>query len=154
MTMRDLREQLQTAMKMGPLDKVMQMLPGFSNMNLPDGVDPGGKLKNFINIMDSMTNDELDTPTPLKVLTPQRLERIARGSGRPMLEVQLLLEQYKMFENLGKLRPTTGKTGMPDMRSLQQMTSALPPGILNQMGGTAGLRQMMLQMTSGNFPGF
>ena len=40
MTMRDLREQLQTAMKMGPLDKVMQMLPGFSNMNLPDGVDP------------------------------------------------------------------------------------------------------------------
>ena len=135
MTLRDLREQLQTTMKMGPLDKVMQMLPG------------------FINIMDSMTNDELDTPTPLKVLTPQRLARIARGSGRPMIEVQLLLEQYKMFENLGKLRPTTGKNGMPDMRTLQKMSSMLPPGVLNQMGGMGGIRQMMQQMSGGGFPG-
>lgn len=153
MTLRDLREQLQTTMKMGPLDKVMQMLPGFSNMSMPEGVDPSGKLKNFINIMDSMTNDELDTPTPLKVLTPQRLARIARGSGRPMIEVQLLLEQYKMFENLGKLRPTTGKNGMPDMRTLQKMSSMLPPGVLNQMGGMGGIRQMMQQMSGGGFPG-
>jgi len=151
MTLRDVREQLQATMKMGPLDKVMQMIPGFSNMQLPDGMDPSGKLKNFINIMDSMTNEELDSPNPVKLLTDSRLERISRGSGRPMIEVKLLLEQYKMFESFGKLRPTTGKNGMPDMRTLQKMSSMLPPGVLNQMGGAGGLRQMMQQMSQNGF---
>jgi len=151
MTLRDVREQLQATMKMGPLDKVMQMIPGFSNMQLPDNLDASGKLKNFINIMDSMTNEELDSPNPIKLLTPTRLERISRGSGRPMIEVKLLLEQFKMFENFGKLRPTAGKNGMPDMRTLQKMSSMLPPGVLNQMGGTGGLRQMMQQMSQNGF---
>jgi len=151
MSLRDVREQLQATMKMGPLDKVMQMIPGFSNMQLPEGMDASGKLKNFINIMDSMTNEELDSPNPIKLLTPSRLERIARGSGRPMIEVRLLLEQFKMFESFGKLRPTAGKNGMPDMRTLQKMSSMLPPGVLNQMGGASGLRQMMQQMSQNGF---
>ena len=151
MTLRDVREQLQATMKMGPLDKVMQMIPGFSNMQLPEGMDASGKLKNFINIMDSMTDEELDSPTPIKLLTQTRLERISRGSGRPMIEVKLLLEQFKMFESFGKLRPTAGKNGMPDMRTLQKMSSMLPPGVLNQMGGTGGLRAMMQQMSQNGF---
>jgi len=151
MTLRDVREQLQATMKMGPLDKVMQMIPGFSNMQLPEGMDASGKLKNFINIMDSMTDEELDSPNPIKLLTDSRLERISRGSGRPMIEVRLLLEQFKMFESFGKLRPTAGKNGMPDMRTLQKMSSMLPPGVLNQMGGTGGLRAMMQQMSQNGF---
>jgi len=151
MSLRDVREQMQATMKMGPMDKVMQMIPGFSNMQIPDGMDPSSKLKNFINIMDSMTNEELDSPTPLKLLTPTRIERIARGSGRSEIEVRLLLEYHKMMENFGKLRPTTGKNGMPDMRTLQKMSSMLPPGMLDSMGGADGLRGMMQQLQQNGF---
>ena len=145
--MRDVKEQLQATMRMGPLDKLMQMMPGLSNLDLPEGVDPGSKLKNFINIMDSMTDEELDSTTPLKLLTPSRLERLARGSGRPPIEIRLLLEQFKMFENLGKLRPTTGKNGLPDLRTLQKMSGMIPPSFLNQIGGMSGLRNLMQQFS-------
>lgn len=151
--MRDMREQLQTLIKMGPMDKVMQMIPGFSNMSLPEGMDQSRVFKNLINIMDSMTNEELDMPTPLKTLTPQRLERISRGSGRPMVEVQALLTQYKMFTEIGKLSPNVGKNGMPDMRSMQKMMSMLPPGALERIGGMGGVRKIMQQAAAGNIPG-
>ena len=143
--MRDLREQLQSTMSMGPLDKVMQMIPGFSNMQMPEGVDMGAKLKNFINIMDSMTNEELDSPTPLKLFTPSRIQRVARGSGRPVVEVQMLMEQLKMMESMSKLRPTV-KNGIPDMRTLQKMSGMIPPDVLKQFGGMGGLRNMMQQL--------
>ena len=38
-------------MQMGPIDKMLSALPGFSNMQLPKGVDPNAKLKGFINLM-------------------------------------------------------------------------------------------------------
>eukprot|EP00727_Mastigamoeba_balamuthi_P007730 m51a1_g3578 putative signal recognition particle 54 kda protein 2-like (479) ;mRNA; r:1116717-1118604 len=140
LTLRDLKEQLQYAMKMGPIDKMIQCLPGFSNMQLPEGADATGKLKNFINVMDSMTDDELDDQK-LMPLCPTRIERIARGSGRPVIEVQLLLEQYKMFEKIGKIKQ--GRSNIPTQRSLSQISQMLPQGVLQQMGGVSGLSSLM-----------
>jgi signal recognition particle subunit SRP54 len=37
LTLRDFQEQIQTAMKMGPIENLIQMFPGFSNLELPKG---------------------------------------------------------------------------------------------------------------------
>ena len=38
LTLRDFQEQLHTAMKMGPIENLIQMFPGFSNMELPKSI--------------------------------------------------------------------------------------------------------------------
>ena len=57
-TLRDMYEQFQNILKMGPLNKVMEMLPGMSNI-LKEGAgrDSSRKVKNYMTIMDSMTDE-------------------------------------------------------------------------------------------------
>jgi signal recognition particle subunit SRP54 len=57
-TLRDMYEQLQNIMKMGPLNKVMEMMPGMNNiLPLMKGNDGNARLKIMINILDSMTDE-------------------------------------------------------------------------------------------------
>jgi len=59
-TLRDMYEQFQTILKMGPLGKVMEMLPGMGQLlqQLPGaGADSTMKVKIYMTIMDSMTDD-------------------------------------------------------------------------------------------------
>lgn len=89
-TMRDMSEQFQNLLKMGPLSQVMSMIPGFSQEMMPKGKEREGqaKIKKFMCIMDSMTADELDHPNLAKIDNlPSRVARIARGSGRSIAEV-------------------------------------------------------------------
>ena len=51
----------------------------------------------YLTIMDSMSRDELEGK---KAITEPRVKVIARGSGTSMVEVQMLLEEYK---NIGKM---------------------------------------------------
>lgn len=97
-TLRDLYQQFQTIMSMGPLSKVMGMLPGMSpEMLSAVGDDQGNnKLKTFMCIMDSMTASELDSDAKMFYESDSRLYRVARGSGATVVEVQQLLMQYKM----------------------------------------------------------
>merc|ERR1712139_632536 len=87
-TLRDLYEQFQNVMKMGPLGQVMQMIPGMSGL-MSDGMEKQGteRLKRFMTVMDSMTSSELDNPKVFfganqqdKSLE-QRRHRVARGAG-------------------------------------------------------------------------
>lgn len=71
-SLRDMYDQFQNILKMGPLNKgifvylqwgnfvytrtVMQMVPGFSNLPQLQGNEGNAKLKAYINIMDSMTD--------------------------------------------------------------------------------------------------
>ncbi len=68
-TLRDMYEQFQNVLKMGPLNKVMEMLPGMGNL-LKEGAgrDSSKKIKSYMTIMDSMT-DEGKFPLPLYYLT-------------------------------------------------------------------------------------
>jgi signal recognition particle subunit SRP54 len=152
-SLRDMYDQFQNIMKMGPLDKVMQMVPGFSNMPQLQGADGNAKLKAYITIMDSMTDQELDNA---KVLNASRIARIARGSGRRIQEVNELLVQYKQFEKI------IGTKGLKNMNpnNMRNMANMLPPQVMQRMGGPGAIQQMMRQMQSGNFkmpegfPGF
>jgi len=155
-SLRDMYDQFQNIQKMGPLGKVMQHLPGLSNMPVLQGDQGSAKLKIYINIMDSMTNEELDN---IKLITQSRIVRIAKGSGRPVRDVLELLEQFKQFEKIfAKMK---GMKGM-NPRNLNQMASMMPPQLMKQMGGANALQSMMRSMGGGpgglklpeGFPGF
>jgi len=137
-------EQFQSMLKMGPLSQVMEMLPDTGLSQLLKGAkgDAGHqKIKSYMTIMDSMNDQELDNP---KVLNPSRLNRIARGSGKSIKDVNELLAQHKQFEKVvGKMK------GMkPGRVGVNQIQNMVPPHLLKQMGGAGGLNSFIRQMGS------
>ncbi|KAM3269025.1 signal recognition particle 54 kDa protein 1 isoform X2 [Capsicum chacoense] len=79
-----------------PLKSVFSMLQGFSAEMIPKGreKESQAKFKRYMTIMDSMTDEELDSTKP-KIMTESRIMRIARGSGHLVHEVLEMLEEYK-----------------------------------------------------------
>jgi signal recognition particle subunit SRP54 len=100
LTLRDVYDQLEMLGKMGPLKKLIQMVPGLG-MEVPDEQMRVGeeKLKRFKVIMQSMTPEELENP---RLLNASRIRRIARGSGTSEGDVKELLRQYELMRKLIK----------------------------------------------------
>ena len=99
----DMREQMEALTKMGPLGKVMEMIPGMSGMMKKGQMEETeSKLDLFKVLMNSMTKEELENP---KIIKRSRINRIAMGSGSDPQEIRDLLKQYnqskKMMSNLG-----------------------------------------------------
>ena len=133
---------------MGPIENLIQMFPGFSNMELPQGVDATSRLRRLVNIFDSMTKDELDNRN-LYPLSTSRVNRIARGSGTTVPEVQMLLAQFKMIDNIKPNNPLfSQRGGMPNINNIKQMANMIPQGMLNQLGGQSGLQNLMKQFSA------
>ena len=98
----DLYEQMQAMSKMGPLSKVVDMIPGLGGANIPKDMLDGqeGKLKKWKIIMQSCTKEELENPD---LLSRTRIDRIAKGAGVKVSEVRELLKQYKKSKKLMKM---------------------------------------------------
>jgi len=111
-TLTDMYQQLEAMRKMGPLQKVLQMVPGFS-YQLPDAdLDMAEeRMDRYKYIIDSMTPEERDNP---KVINASRTRRIARGSGTEEREVRELIKQYNATRKM--LRQLKGRR-----RSLRRM---------------------------------
>ncbi|RJQ17180.1 signal recognition particle protein [Candidatus Woesearchaeota archaeon] len=109
----DLYEQMAAMKKMGPLNKLMEMIPGFSGMKLPKEMleVQQGKLEKWKFAMQSMTKEELENPEDID---GSRVERIAQGSGVSVSDVRSLLKQYKMSKKLMK-QMKGGEKGMEKM---------------------------------------
>ncbi|KAI9740405.1 MAG: Signal recognition particle [Cirrosporium novae-zelandiae] len=102
-TLRDLRDQLQNILKMGPLSKMAAMIPGLSNMMTGmDDEDGAIKLRRMIYIFDSMTAKELDSDGKIFVEQPTRMTRVAKGSGTTVREIEDVLSQQKMMAGMAK----------------------------------------------------
>jgi len=102
-TVRDLRDQLQNIMKMGPLSKMAGMIPGLGQMmGGMDDEEGSMKMKRMIYICDSMTNKELDSDGKMFVEQPSRMTRVAKGSGTSVREVEELLSQQKVMGQMAK----------------------------------------------------
>jgi signal recognition particle subunit SRP54 len=96
----DLLSQMRQIHKMGPLGRLVEMIPGFSKFasNLPD--DEGEKqLKKIEAIILSMTYEERRNPT---IIDGKRRSRIARGSGTTSKDVNQLLNQFRQMRKLTK----------------------------------------------------
>jgi len=159
-TLRDMYEQFQNIMKMGPFSQIMGMIPGFSNDFISKGNEQESvaRLKKLMTMMDSMNDAELDSPNGAKLFTknPGRLNRVARGSGVSAKEVQELLTQYQKFAQMvkkmggikglfkgGDMAKNVNTTQMAKLN--QQMAKMMDPRVLHQMGGMGGLTNMMKQ---------
>lgn len=104
-TLEDFASQLSQLKKMGPIGKIMDMLPGEMG-KAAQAVDPQqaeARLKITEAIINSMTPEERRNP---KLLNASRRKRIAQGSGTRVYDVNQLVKQYRdarrMFKQLRK----------------------------------------------------
>ncbi len=120
-TMMDLYGQLEQMNKMGSMDKLMSMIPGFNASKVPKDVleKQEAKLRHFKSAISSMTNEEIETPEILEKQT-SRIARIAKGSGTTTTEVRELLKQYKMLKEMMHMQ-TGMSEGQIDQKTLQKM---------------------------------
>ncbi len=97
----DLYEQMNSLKKMGPLSKVMELIPGFSGMKIPkEALEvQQQKMDKWKYAMDSMTFEELNNP---EILNVQRISRVSKGSGVSESDIKQLLKQYKQTKKLAK----------------------------------------------------
>ncbi len=108
-TLQDFMEQIEAMQNMGPLSKIVGMIPGAGMMKLPkDAIEKQEKkMKNYKHIISSMTKEERENP---EIINASRIKRIAAGSGRPESEVRELLSQYKQMKKL--MRMLGGQAGL------------------------------------------
>src|SRR5437867_1026221 len=120
-TLEDFRSQLKQVRQLGPLDQILGMLPfGKQLRGAPkeleaEQADPG----RFDAIISSMTPDERRRP---EVINGSRRQRIARGSGTSVQDVNRLLKQYaqlrkmmKQFKGLEGKLPRMKLPGLPNL---------------------------------------
>ena len=99
MDLQDFLVALKQMQSMGPLKQVLGLLPGI-NAKALQGVSMDDKrLKHVEAIVLSMTPEERADPS---VLNGNRKLRIAKGAGRPVQEVNRLLEQFQQLRKMGK----------------------------------------------------
>jgi len=99
-TLEDFKKQFVQMKKMGSLSQVMSLLPAggafkdISKVNIDDR-----KILHYEAIINSMTKKERENP---KLISGSRRARIARGSGRPVAEVNQLLKQFLEIRKMMK----------------------------------------------------
>jgi signal recognition particle subunit SRP54 len=99
----DFLAQFKMIRKLGPLENILAMLPGMGN--LKDFSVDEKQLKRVEAIVLSMTLHERTNPD---ILNARRRQRIARGSGVTVTEVNELLQRFgqmrKMMKNMGAMK--------------------------------------------------
>ncbi len=115
LTLRDMYAQIKSLKKMGPLRKVLQMIPGLAMMPLDDEKLrlSEEKMNKWLHIMESMTYEELDNPS---IIDRRRIKRIALGSGTRPEDVRELLAYYentrRMLKNIKRKKGILRKLGI------------------------------------------
>ena len=101
-TLIDLYQQMEAMRKMGPLGKIMEMIPGMSNIKMPKEAlqVQEEKLKKWKHAMDSMTKTELEDP---ETIDANRIDRISKGSGVSTNDIRDMLKQYRQSKKLVKM---------------------------------------------------
>jgi signal recognition particle subunit SRP54 len=98
-TLEDFLVAMRQVQRMGPMDQLLKLIPGAGRMNIPTANLEPKRFKHVEAIILSMTPDERRRP---EILNGSRRARIARGSGRPVAEVNRLLKQFKEMQGFMK----------------------------------------------------
>ena len=168
-TLREMQQQFSMIMQMGPISKVMSMLPGLSSdMFKGNDQEVTRRMRRFMAIMDSMTEGELDSDGKCILTQRTRIQRISRGSGTFAEEVEELLAQYKKFAQL--VKGMGGKNGLLEglasagagssaasaasgdrnmSKMQQQLSKFISPDMMKQLGGVSGISSLMRQFEAG-----
>lgn len=121
----DFRDQIEQMSNMGGITSMMDKLPGMGQLppaaqaQLDDGL-----FKRMGVIIDSMTPHERRFPD---VINGSRKQRIAKGSGVDVPDVNRLLKQHKQMQKM--MKKVTKKGGMQKMMRGMQGMKGMPPGM-------------------------
>jgi signal recognition particle subunit SRP54 len=107
-TLADMYQQFQAVRSMGPLQKVLSMVPGMGYKIPEADLDVAEeRMDRWKYIIDSMSPEERETP---KMINASRVRRIARGSGTEERDVRELIKQYNAMRKM--LRQLKGRRRM------------------------------------------
>ena len=104
--LQDFLDQVKMVRKLGPLQNLLGMIPGMPKM--PDSVDSEKSLRRVEAMIRSMTVEERSRPG---ILNARRRQRIARGSGTSVTELNELLHR---FEEMKKMMQRLTRGGSPE----------------------------------------
>ncbi|WP_101843860.1 signal recognition particle protein [Halobacillus sp. Marseille-P3879] len=109
-TFEDFLEQMDQVKNMGPLDELINMIPGANKMKgLQNASFDDKQIVHVEAIIQSMTKAERQDPS---LMNASRKKRIAKGSGRSVSEVNRLLKQFEDMKKMMKqMSNTKGKKG-------------------------------------------
>ena len=111
--LQDFLDQIKMIKKLGPLQNLLGMMPGMPK--IPDSVDGEKSLRRVEAQIRSMTPGERSRP---QILNARRRQRIARGSGTSVTELNELLRR---FEEMRKMMQRLTRGGRPDQMLRQMM---------------------------------
>jgi signal recognition particle subunit SRP54 len=122
MDLEDFLVAMKQMQKLGPLENLLKLLPGVNASMLKQAkIDPK-RMKHLEAIITSMTPKERKHPD---LMNGSRRLRVAKGSGRPVQEVNLLLDQFRQMQKM--MKKMTGGAG-----------GGRPPQFPGGMGGFGG----------------
>ncbi len=105
-TFDDFKDQLQQLKKMGSFDKILDMIPGGNKMGIKGMNLDDSTFSRTEAIINSMTLYERENP---RVINGSRRQRIAKGSGTSVQDINRLLKQFsqmqKMIKSFSRGRP-------------------------------------------------
>lgn len=114
-TLEDYLDQLQQLKNMGPMDQFLGMMPGMNNKALKDLKVDEKQMVYVEAIIQSMTRQERLNPS---IINAGRRQRIAKGSGTSVQQVNQILKQFesvkkmmKMFSNPKAMKGMKGMGG-------------------------------------------
>ena len=123
LTMDDLLAQLEQMEKMGPLEKVLEMIPGMGKIKDLDSAELDPRhLKRVKAVIQSMTKKERARP---EIIKGSRRRRIAEGSGTSVQMVNQVLRQFEQMRELWK-RLGSVKSGPHRGGKLRALRNMLP----------------------------
>ncbi|WP_425449602.1 signal recognition particle protein [Dethiothermospora halolimnae] len=116
-TFDDFLDQLEQMKNLGPLDQILEMIPGVNSKQMKKLNVDDKELVKIEAIIQSMTKEERQNPS---VIDGSRRKRIAKGSGTTIQDVNKLLKQFKetrkmikRFSSMEKSMKKKGKFKMP-----------------------------------------
>jgi signal recognition particle subunit SRP54 len=124
-TLDDFKKMVGQTRKLGPVNKLLGMLPGMGNMaQMLEGADTEGEMQQLVGIIDSMTPAERRNPS--KVIDQSRRRRIATGAG---VEPHQVNELVKQFDGMASLMKEISR--MPMGERLKKMRDMQSGGAFN-----------------------
>jgi len=107
-TLADFQEQLEQIRNMGPLDQLLEMIPGMNKLKNQGLSVDGSEITKVDAMINSMTKAERNNP---QIINGSRRRRIARGSGTSVGDVNQLLKQFQQMKKMMQQMNKRGKRG-------------------------------------------
>ncbi len=120
-TLQDFYDQLQQMKKLGPMNKIIEMIPGLNKMMNIKGRDlevEEKELKKIEAMIQSMTPEEREH---YKIIDKSRKIRITNGSGTTIADLNKLLKQFELSRKMmKKVMPMGKRSKMKDIMKYLQ----------------------------------